>query len=552
MILPSDRSERDKLYRNVIRQCDVSRPDRASRNKANRLRYLTGSDTGVRARYDKLFEHVQFSSAFLYAPAGVRFGITLPPHYGDTWIAECDAAKEELHHMWHNSDAGIVFDSMVTWAHVYDTMVGKVVMNAGNPILTVVPDPADIGVINESLDDWDHPEAICHFYNLEVPRFQRMVAPHKDGARLSRLAEDYAAPYQESAGDRLPATVQRTILLSQASPNMIGAVTGVADGVPAVPMVNAPVVRMAEAWVWDDEIDDYRVATHLWATEDILWDPQNPLVAGEHPFHPLSLIPTPGYIWGMSPMDFLFKLQAWRESKMAQLDDRDDRQIDPPMFFKGFTSITDEQALRFRAARGTIASTRPDASVEQFLPAPVAEPYAIVDRIDTDFGRASLMPRQMQGQQEPGVKAGDQGDSAAMAAGPEQKRAMLVEECLGAIATQMLKLRRRTMDQTLKKQENHEAHDFLLSQMPGDFSARVWAHSASPLYAKSLIGKAKIAFEAKAIDAEDLLEYLDLPMTESKLRAKARKMAEASAKRQEELISLKKAEVAAKVEKAKK
>ena len=79
--------------------------------------------------------------------------------------------------------------------------------------------------------------------------------------------------------------------------------------------------------------------------------------------------------------------------------------------------------------------------------------------------------------------------------------------------------------------------------------ARVWAHSASPLYAQQVIQKALIAKQAGAIDNEDLLLYLDLPMTELLLH-KQRHLAEARSKEHERAIKIKEDETKAKVLKA--
>ena len=82
--------------------------------------------------------------------------------------------------------------------------------------------------------------------------------------------------------------------------------------------------------------------------------------------------------------------------------------------------------------------------------------------------------------------------------------------------------------------------------MPADVVARVWAHSASPLYAQQVIQKALIAKQAGAIDNESLLLYLDLPMVEMLLH-KERHLSEAQAKQKERAIEMKEAEVKAKV-----
>ena len=218
MILPANKTERYGVYRNVIRECGVSRETRRATDITLRQWYLAGSDTGRMARHNKLLEHLAFSSSYLYSPTSVRFGVVLPPHYGEEWIPECDAAKEELHRLFHDSDASLIFDQIVTWAHVYGTMIGKVIVSSGDPVLDLITNPSDIGVHNESSNDWDTQEAIVHSYYLELPRFCRMVAAHPRANELIRMGEEHAMPGYEATQDTLPPAIQRQIVLSQASP----------------------------------------------------------------------------------------------------------------------------------------------------------------------------------------------------------------------------------------------------------------------------------------------------------------------------------------------
>ncbi len=175
MRLPDGTVTRHGLYRNTIRVCDISRDDRRTENARYRTWYLLGTETGRRARYNKLKEHVAFSSSYVYAPETVRFGIATPPKYGERWLEETQAAKKELHRLWHDSDAGYVFGTGVTWAHVWNSTIFKVVKSDGHPALKLL-DPSDVGVAEEGLDDWDEQEAICHWYTLSLPKFWRLIS----------------------------------------------------------------------------------------------------------------------------------------------------------------------------------------------------------------------------------------------------------------------------------------------------------------------------------------------------------------------------------------
>jgi hypothetical protein len=510
--------------------------------------YLTGSERGDRALYNKLNEFVGYSSAYLYAPESVRFGIALPPHYGDQWMDEAAVAREELHRLWHDSDAGLIFGMGVTWSHVWDTVVFKVLVSQNEAALTMVPAPSDVGLLHEELD-WDTQEAICHWYVLDLARFRRLIDPLPDDRRerLMALAEAHATPSYESMSETMPPTMQR-LLVAASSPSMIGNVQGESNVAHARPRVGDKVVRLAELWVKDDAAKDYRVVTNFTHTEEIIWEPLNPLNPGEHPFHNLTLNPTPGYAWGVCPLEYLVSLQAAREMKLAEVNERDELQLDPPMFFKNFSMLDGEKAKAFRKKGGNIVSSQPNSEVTSLAPPPLPDPLYMVDHIDSLFSRQGALPRGMVGQTEAGVRSGEQAMAQAMlGAGPTMIRAMLVEDTLESIATSMMRLHRRVNDTTLRKPNGEE---FLLSQMPGDFVARVWAHSASPLYQQHLLQKATLAKQMKVIDAEDFLEFLDLPMTDTRLKAKARKIAEAQAKQGERVMEIKEQEAKAKLEKA--
>jgi len=554
MILPARPDERDRVIRNLLRVCEVSREHRKNRTRRLRTMYLAGADDGDFSRYNKLREHVTFSSSYLYAPSTVKFGVTMAPHYGDEWHEEKTAARDELQHLWQTSGATMTVKLGVEWAHVWDTAVFKLVIDQGEVAVELVPDPADVGILHEDRP-FERQEAIAHWYLLSVPEFTRLVdlcLPHETPAQRAEIAalkdaaESWAMPGYEAVSDMLPPTVARTILLSQAAPNMVGNVMAGTDTALALPRVTDPVVRLAELWVWDDERSDYRVFTHFIPTETVLWDTMNPLDRRCHPFHALTLMPTPGYAWGVSPLQYLYPLQRWREKKLAELDLRDDLQLDPPLFFQGLSHIDGERAKAFRRPGGSIASAMPNASVSPVVPGPLVEPFGMVERIDADFSRIGGLPvlPGMRGQTgEPGARSGEQQmTQALLTAGPTLDKAMSVEHCVAALATGMLRVHARLHGESLRTTSGRE---FFLSQLPlSDLHVQVWGHSHSPLYAEQVVQRAVLARDRGAMDNEDFLEYLGLPLTEN-LIAKSRKLAEAAAEKQERAIRIRETEAEA-------
>ncbi len=350
---------------------------------------------------------------------------------------------------------------------------------------------------------------------------------------------------------------------------MSGVVHGLGDIALGVPREREPVVELAELWIrdseayeackkcgrrqshWEHEFDglkhpfepgggfdwEWRVVTNFLPTEEILFEPLNPLIAKRHPFHALTLEPMPGYLWGLSPLDALIPLQQWRDKKINELDRRDELQIDPPLFFKGMSTIDGERAKAFRAPGGNITSNNPTAEVQPVVPAPLADPFQFVEHIDADFNRQGGLPRgTSQGEQ--GVRSGDQAATqAVLSAGPTMVRAMLVEDCIEEVSQAMLELQMQTDTYVTLR----SGSQILLKQcFPGDFTVRVASHSASPLYQERIAEKALIAKKEHAITGAAFVEMLGLPMSDV-LEHEARELDKARAEQAAEVLDIKRA-----------
>src|SRR5882672_11235010 len=146
MILPPIHTrEFQALVRNIIRESSVSRESRRSTNRLLRTFYLEGTDRNEEVKRNKLAEFVETSSAYCYAPEGIKLGVTLPRSYGDTWIEEEDAARDEIGRVFLDSGTDMAYGLMVEWAHVYPSMFGKVLTSDHEVTMVPVQDPSDIG-----------------------------------------------------------------------------------------------------------------------------------------------------------------------------------------------------------------------------------------------------------------------------------------------------------------------------------------------------------------------------------------------------------------------
>lgn len=592
MEIPATERERRPFYINAMREAELaSRTERRDRFKRMRRLYLTGTETTDRARFNSLKAWARLSSSLIYNAKGLNFGLVYPPYYGghdasrlttDELDQMTELAREELHRLMSDSEMLQVIGMGVTQAHYADTSILKLFVSRNEVSLGLVPDPSDICVGDERLP-WSQQEVIVHFYAVSLPVFSRLLQGVPDPRRRAAMweaARTQASAAPENRGDYLPGALPR-IILASASPTMVGSVVNTTDTMLAQPKSRAPVITLAEVWVWDDRArrmcrhclerrgswrhhwpepmghefeegetaPDWRVATVFEPTLDVLWDPLNPLGDVGHAFFPLCLEPdtTANYTWGLCPMESLIGPQLWSEQKWAQLDLRDELDVNPPISGYGVPLRDGEMTRGFRKPGADIPLASPQAKIDFHRPPPLADRFEFVDRIDTKRRILEGIPKAMAGEMDAAMRAGEQMVAGAMlGAGPTLDHAMVVESWIEGIATAVLRLHRNILDRPLVR-DNGER--FLLRQMPADFVARVWAHSASPIYTEHIVQKAMLARKTGDLSGEDFLLLLNLPASDI-LRRKHKKLEQAQAEKTEKVISLKEREVAAKEQKA--
>ncbi len=543
MNLPLKSDLRREALIEIGRRCAADRDERKSYHQSLRQWYARGTESEMRARYNKIKAHVRQSAAYLFQSESVRFGVSLPPKYGDAFSEQLKASSQELHRFWHGTRAGLIVSAGVKWAHVYPTVIWKVVPSAGEASLTVVPDPADVGVF-ESDRPFDKQEAIIHFFWLTLPAFARLVKDHPREHDLIDLAH-MEAELGAGADEPTAPTLERIAVASAGGADIfttpgVGALTRGAPGEPQA-QVEAPRILCAELWVVDDRIHDWRVVTCLAPSgylRAVIWDRRVPVLSGMDPFVALTLDEALDYTWGFSEVDDLSGLQEWREHKMDQIDQLFTLQLRPPIVMGGFGGLSDERAKRLRTPDGVLTTSIPNPSVNRLAPTMPPEAFGFiegVDRMFADQGGLPILANPGGGDAGGGLRAGNQvGILATLASARIRENAMRVEYACSEIATLMLRLHRELHDEPLTMADGSR---FLLSQVPRELEAEVASHSASPLYAAAVGDKFDRALKAGAISRVSYLEGLDLPMA-NVLKAEARKLEEAAARRSERILAI--------------
>lgn len=599
MILPTasnpqeQASERAKFYRNTIRECEVSRSRRQAQERRLQAYYLRGSDLDQPVRRNKLDEWVDSSASNCYAPEGARFGVVYPPSHGDRWLEELDVAREEIQRLFIDSGADQAYGIMVEWAHVYPSMFGKVLVSDDGVMLDVVPNPSDLGAWNESLGSLDQQEAFVHWFDMDVGSFERMV---RQAVRDKTLADTIVGEGLESrtrGSDRsgLAAAVPAPVLIAAVSPTMQGAIQALNLPI-AEPDVQAEVVSLAELWIRDDlavpictcgkrQGDlrheqgplydhafkssgkhewEWRKVLHMPSSERVLWSSLNPLLPQRQPIRQLCLKPWRNYLWGVSPMEKLIQMQAWGEALIGKHDLLLDLQLDPPIAIKGISSVDGERSKLLRKPGGTFTMPfQPGAEIQRLAPETPPDAPGMTKLIDDWFNQAGGLPYGSQGPSDPNVRSAGQVTAGAVLSSPRtNRRAMRVEDALEEILTDMLRLQRRISKDPLEiplpkpdPETGEKSRKVYLSQMPGDFSVRVSAHSASPLYQQQAKTDAIVLHKEGLISPEMAVKMYG-PALEDLVVADARRLQAAKAERAEKLVAIKEAEAQAKIEKAQK
>lgn len=535
MRLPEKADRRREASVELARQCSGDRQERKAYHMELRGWMTRGTDTGDQARYNKIRSHVRQSAAYLYQSESVRFGPVLPPLYGDTFDQKLDVYRDEVHRWWHDSRATLTAATGVRWGHVYPTIVWKVVPSAGQPHVSLVPDPADIGVL-EPDRPFDRQEAKIHFYWLTLSKFRRLVAGHPHERELLKLAISEA----ETGGDDdiSGATLERIAFDNSGSP-MDGGGVPVAGAYEPTAHVEAPRVLMAELWVVDDRLGDWRVFTSIapgGVPAYTILDRRNPVLAGIDPFVSLTLDDAPDYTWGFSELADLVPLQQERDEYKGKMLRLLDLQLDPPMVLGGFGGLKDDRAQRLRRPGGVLATSIPNPTVHRLAPTMPPEMFGTLAGIDQEFADAGGLPILFQAQQgADGVRAGNQvGALATLASARIRENAMRVEYAISELATLGALMLRQLSDDPLTLPDGAR---FLMSQIPREVLFLVASHSASPLYEAAGGDKADRLLKAGAIGRPTYVELVNPPMVDV-LRREARKLEAAAAKRQEQMLEI--------------
>lgn len=521
MKIPSNLDERDALYRELYEACMISRSDRIAQYERLRTYYLWGCNSDSNpAIFNKILPQIDLLVSFLFSAETARFGINIDNESKEKEndLPKVPALTRRLNSKWHRSHCDLQTKLTITWSLVYNSMFLKLIQRKRDTIPYVV-DPHNMGVLNEERPFLDDQDAFAHSYPISKRALNRLLEGHP---KKTDIINSVTASMRQPDRD-LPAGVQR-IVMSQfpmgsggpSGPGQLNSPFNLIEGYRA--KAADEMVEMRELWIWDDDADDYRIATMASGPVCIFDRPNTNkedsrksfYLPGEHPFVQFCPNPSYDYFWGQSEVDRLTQLQDCRETRMQQIMELGNRQVKPPSALTGaWGGITDETNYALQVFGASIATSDPTAKVQQFPPAIPQDLYQEIHEYDSMFNEMMGLSNVVQGKGESGVRSkGHAAELARLGSARIKSRAGVIEDSLDIVGLHYLRLMQQ---HDPEKMNDTKGVPFTAEQFTKDYTVKVDGHSSSPIFAEDQKILARELFEARAITRSRLLKMVDPP-----------------------------------------
>jgi hypothetical protein len=238
--------------------------------------------------------------------------------------------------------------------------------------------------------------------------------------------------------------------------------------------------------------------------------------SGLQPYRLIQPNETTGYFWGRSELVDLIEPQALLSQWCEDLKRMYGLQVDKLIFFAGDTTITDELYAQFRAAGyGNLGQ---GAQVQDMTPKIPPEALPLLEWISEQLNILRGFPKIMQGQGEPGVRAGSHANVLMKTASPTLRdRALIIERQCAECADLTASLRLLKDEQFYWTSaeapaiENIEKTKFLLTDLPQDWRITVDSHSSSPIFSDENTQLVFAAHQRGIVDGDYVIDNTPLP-----------------------------------------
>jgi len=533
-----------------IEMCRASQGMRASYYRTMNALAETGRYDGTKSLLNMLHKALDETAAHLFSPVELKFSMDFErPYPKDIYARGAEAAKG-VTRIWERNSTDIAFGRGVFESLKYGAaLLKQFVTMEGTDEHPVYYDrlvmPWNFGVWREDENRIDRQEILCETYTLTGPevwqRIWRMPNAEKLYLRIMQHARAGQATGEPSS------FFHQVLSTSQINTGVQSMVSPVPGGIVQLnndpnyslmgPVVAADMVTAHELWVKDEHDyttiqmiqPDIIVTPHM--DGDVVFRKGNLLGRGSglQPYRLIQPNETSGWFWGRSELVDLIEPQALLSQWCEDLKRMYGLQVDKLIFFSGDTSITDELYAQFRGAG--YGNLPQGAQPHDLTPQIPPEALPLLEWIQEQINILRGFPRIMQGQGEPGVRAGSHANMLMKTASPTLRdRALIVErqcaECADLTAS-LRELKDESFYWTSAQApviESIEKTKFLLSDLPPDWRITVDSHSSSPIFSDENTQLVFSAHQRGIVDDEYVVDNTPLPNKEiAKLGNRERK-----------------------------
>lgn len=537
MILPQSTKDLIEFAKKRIEDCRVSQGQRASAYRQYGQWLETGRAAGGLALCNVLYGHVDRLASHLFSPSELRFAIDYESHQPREWLDKGAVAARLVSRQWEARDIDLLFGHGVKEALGYGWCGLKQLAGRGDDggfefrgARLVMP--WSFGVYNEGVNSLDEQECFVETIWLNQWEVWRRVRHLRDAERLYKRILGNAT---KDTGVGQPTSFMHQVLstavlntslqnMTQPQPGGIVQLTNDPNFSTLGPQVAAELYPMHELWVRNDERANGFTTICLFEPDILVAPTENMprinlfiernrtgsnemLTSGDHPYSAIYANYVPGYFWNRSEIVDLMELQSWLTEHLDDAKRLMGQQIDKILAFISQDGITDEIYGTFRQS-GYIGLA-PGSDVKDLTPQLPAQLIPLISEILALMDRASGFPPIMQGQGEPGVRAGVHADALIKTGSPRLRdRSLLVERLCASAGCTTLAVMQAKDARAYWTDPDKSQTDFLLSQLPEDRRITVDSHSSSPIYHDDHAQLIAWAIKSKILGPEDAIEQL--------------------------------------------
>lgn len=530
----------------LIEKCRVSVGMRKSYYRLLNAIAETGKYDGTKALINMMNPSLQRTAAHLYSPVELKFAVTFDHPQPPTNYDRATEVAKQLTLTWERNGTANTFGRGVFESLKYGATFLKQWVDLDADKHPVYRDklvmPWNLGVYREDRPLAEQP-VICETTLLTLPEvWQRIWKFPKAEEMLQRIASHSA---RGDAGQEPNSFFHQVLSTSQLNTGVQGMVSPVPGGIVQLnsdpnyalmgPVIAPDVVELHELWVQDEE--DYITIQMImpdivitpWhgriGKDEVVTKKQN-LLAQNSRLQPYRIIQpneTTDWIWGRSELVDVLEpqqlLAAWCDDAKRLIG----TQIDKFIGFMGENGITDEIYAQARMAG--YVNLAQGSQIQDLTPKVPPELLPMLKFLLEQINLIQGFPPIMQGQGEPGVRAGSHANTLMKTGSPTLRdRSLLVEQQCAACADLTLTLKELKEERFFWTKANDPVKDieetkFLLSDLPDDWRVTVDSHSSSPIFADE---NTQLVFAANSrgiVDGEYVIRNTSLPNPEMAIQA---------------------------------